>query len=196
MSPGYLCWRRRLTFEQEFDHSGTKEISFNVHGIVYVPYAEEETDPLEREVRTLAELLQQVKDEQEYIKIRERVHRNSTVSTIHFLFLGTRADGFVFSRGKHELTGKMVEYLPDRRVGRCLCFSGGISQKVWSLVSCSESLRRQIFRGKTNSLKAEATLIDQNTTRMGRRDAVHNRINASYNFMLLNLSLQLLEYDD
>ena len=78
----------QTNFEQEFDHSGTKEISFNVHGIVYVPYTEHDADPLEREVRTLAELLQQVKDEQEYIKIRERVHRNSTLSTTPILFLG------------------------------------------------------------------------------------------------------------
>ena len=63
---------------KEFDGSGTKEISFNVHGIVFVTAAQDDADPLEREVRTLGELLQQVKDEQEYIKIRERVHRNST----------------------------------------------------------------------------------------------------------------------
>ena len=37
----------------------------------------DDADPLDREVRTLGELLQQVKDEQEYIKVRERVHRNS-----------------------------------------------------------------------------------------------------------------------
>lgn len=62
---------------QEFD-SFTKEVSFNMHGIVYIPASELDADPLEKEIRTLAELLQQVKDEQEYIKIRERVHRNST----------------------------------------------------------------------------------------------------------------------
>ncbi len=54
-----------------------KEVSFNVHGIVYVTATPDDADPLEKEVRTLGELLQQVKDEQEYIKIRERVHRNS-----------------------------------------------------------------------------------------------------------------------
>ena len=48
-----------------------------MHGIVYVPATSGDEDPLEKEVRTLGELLQQVKDEQEYIKIRERVHRNS-----------------------------------------------------------------------------------------------------------------------
>jgi p24 family protein beta-1 len=52
-------------------------VSFNVHGIVYVAASSEGDDPLEREVRTLGQLLEQVKDEQEYIKVRERVHRDS-----------------------------------------------------------------------------------------------------------------------
>jgi hypothetical protein len=37
--------------------------------------------PIEREVRELAIGLQAVKDEQEYIVIRERVHRNTAEST-------------------------------------------------------------------------------------------------------------------
>ena len=44
---------------------------------MYVVATSGDEDPLEKEVRILGELLQQVKDEQEYIKIRERVHRNS-----------------------------------------------------------------------------------------------------------------------
>jgi hypothetical protein len=35
-------------------------------------------DPLEREIRELAESMSAVKDEQEYIVIRERQHRDST----------------------------------------------------------------------------------------------------------------------
>ena len=53
-----------------------------MHGIVYVPATPGDEDPLEKEVRTLGELLQQVKDEQEYIKIREQVHRNSIFPAI------------------------------------------------------------------------------------------------------------------
>ena len=37
--------------------------------------------PMEREIRSLANGLQAVKDEQEYIVIRERVHRNTAEST-------------------------------------------------------------------------------------------------------------------
>jgi hypothetical protein len=52
-----------------------------VHGIVYVPEAEAPHDPLEREVRQMSELVAQVKDEQSYIVVRERTHRNTAEST-------------------------------------------------------------------------------------------------------------------
>jgi hypothetical protein len=72
--------------------------SFNVHGIVYVSgdgqsYTQynsikhannTNTDhiaPLEREIRDLSNSLQTVKDEQEYIVVREKVHRNTAEST-------------------------------------------------------------------------------------------------------------------
>ncbi|KAL1996723.1 hypothetical protein VTN49DRAFT_7588 [Thermomyces lanuginosus] len=61
--------------------SNSKEVSFNVHGIVYVPESEFQRDPLEVEVRRLSESLAQVKDEQQYIIVRERVHRNTAEST-------------------------------------------------------------------------------------------------------------------
>ena len=68
-------------FSNEAWSASTKEVSFNVHGIVYVPEADAPTDPLEVEVRQLSELLAQVKDEQTYILIRERTHRNTAEST-------------------------------------------------------------------------------------------------------------------
>jgi ABC-type xylose transport system permease subunit len=37
--------------------------------------------PIEREIRTLSNGLQEVKDEQEYIVVRERTHRNTAEST-------------------------------------------------------------------------------------------------------------------
>lgn len=37
--------------------------------------------PIEREIRSLANGLTSVKDEQEYIVVRERVHRNTAEST-------------------------------------------------------------------------------------------------------------------
>ncbi|KAL7935289.1 emp24/gp25L/p24 family/GOLD domain-containing protein [Trichoderma chlorosporum] len=61
--------------------ANTKEVSFNVHGIVYVNEADSPSDPLESEVRRLSDLLVQIKDEQQYIVIRERTHRNTAEST-------------------------------------------------------------------------------------------------------------------
>ncbi|CAF9937401.1 MAG: p24 complex component [Heterodermia speciosa] len=68
-------------FSNEHWSASSKEVSFNVHGIVYVPDAEAPSDPLEAEVKQLSELLNQVKDEQSYIVIRERTHRNTAEST-------------------------------------------------------------------------------------------------------------------
>ncbi|PVH96930.1 hypothetical protein DM02DRAFT_616883 [Periconia macrospinosa] len=68
-------------FNNEHWGANTKEVSFNVHGIVYVPESEAPKDPLEVEVRSLSELVAQVKDEQSYIVVRERTHRNTAEST-------------------------------------------------------------------------------------------------------------------
>ncbi|KAI9727542.1 MAG: p24 complex component [Chrysothrix sp. TS-e1954] len=68
-------------FSNEAWSATSKEVSFNVHGIVYVPESEAPSDPLEKEVRRLSDLLQQVRDEQSYIVVRERTHRNTAEST-------------------------------------------------------------------------------------------------------------------
>ncbi|CAI6342226.1 unnamed protein product [Periconia digitata] len=68
-------------FNNEHWGANTKEVSFNVHGIVYVPEEQAPKDPLEVEVRSLSELVAQVKDEQSYIVVRERTHRNTAEST-------------------------------------------------------------------------------------------------------------------
>lgn len=68
--------RYTYCFGNEFSHISDKTVSFNVHGVIYVP-DEGDMLPIEREIRDLAAGLQAVKDEQEYLVIRERVHRNS-----------------------------------------------------------------------------------------------------------------------
>lgn len=68
--------RYTYCFSNEFSTVSDKTLSFNVHGIIYVP-DEGDMLPIEREIRDLAAGLQAVKDEQEYLVIRERVHRNS-----------------------------------------------------------------------------------------------------------------------
>ncbi|KAI0729422.1 COPII-coated vesicle protein [Fomitopsis betulina] len=57
-----------------------KLVSFNVHGVIYVD-EDDTVAPIEREIRNLANGLTAVKDEQEYIVIRERRHRNTAEST-------------------------------------------------------------------------------------------------------------------
>jgi hypothetical protein len=96
-----------------------------VHGIVYIPIEHGDSDPLEKEVRTLGELLQQVKDEQEYIKVRERVHRNSTFRT---------KPPLTNSRRKHQFKSQVVEYIPDGSIDWRMCLSSCISQTVLWLV--------------------------------------------------------------
>ncbi|KAH6634288.1 emp24/gp25L/p24 family/GOLD-domain-containing protein [Chaetomium sp. MPI-SDFR-AT-0129] len=68
-------------FGNEHWGASSKEVSFNVHGIVYVSESDAPQDPLEVEVRKLSELLERVKDEQGYIVVRERTHRNTAEST-------------------------------------------------------------------------------------------------------------------
>ncbi|KAF8592360.1 supernatant protein factor C-terminal domain-containing protein [Ramaria rubella] len=72
--------RHEYCFSNQMSTIADKVVSFNVHGVVYV--GEDETiAPIEREIRDLANGLQSVKDEQEYIVVRERVHRNTAEST-------------------------------------------------------------------------------------------------------------------
>lgn len=57
-------------------------ISFNIHGVVYVTEEDSQNmDPLDIEVRKLADVVDAVKDEQEYLLARERAHRNTAEST-------------------------------------------------------------------------------------------------------------------
>jgi len=75
-----LDGRHTYCFSNEMSTLADKVVSFNVHGVIYV--ADDGTiAPIEREVRDLAVGLQAVKDEQEYIVVRERVHRNTAEST-------------------------------------------------------------------------------------------------------------------
>lgn len=53
-----------------------------MHGIIYISDDDpDHADPLEKEIRILHETLRQVKDEQQYIVMRERTHRNTAEST-------------------------------------------------------------------------------------------------------------------
>ncbi|KAA1466288.1 COPII-coated vesicle protein [Dentipellis sp. KUC8613] len=74
--------RHEYCFSNQMSAIADKIVSFNVHGVIYVGEGEDEVvAPIEREIRLLANGLTAVKDEQEYIVVRERTHRNTAEST-------------------------------------------------------------------------------------------------------------------
>ncbi|THH20146.1 hypothetical protein EW146_g1156 [Bondarzewia mesenterica] len=74
--------RHEYCFSNQMSAIADKIVSFNVHGVIYVGEGEDEhIAPIEREIRLLANGLTAVKDEQEYIVVRERTHRNTAEST-------------------------------------------------------------------------------------------------------------------
>lgn len=72
--------RYTYCFSNEMSSYATKTVSFNVHGVLYSD--QDEMGPVEEEIRDLASGLQLVKDEQAYLVVRERVHRNTCESTV------------------------------------------------------------------------------------------------------------------
>ncbi|KDQ64668.1 hypothetical protein JAAARDRAFT_201974 [Jaapia argillacea MUCL 33604] len=72
--------RHEYCFSNQMSAIADKLVSFNVHGVIYVG-EDEVIAPIEREIRDLAQGLTSVKDEQEYIVVRERRHRNTAEST-------------------------------------------------------------------------------------------------------------------
>ncbi|ETW83835.1 hypothetical protein HETIRDRAFT_472150 [Heterobasidion irregulare TC 32-1] len=74
--------RYEYCFSNQMSAIADKIVSFNVHGVIYVGEGDDEhVAPIEREIRLLANGLTSVKDEQEYIVVRERTHRNTAEST-------------------------------------------------------------------------------------------------------------------
>jgi len=72
--------RYTYCFSNEMSTVSGKTVSFNVHGVMYVE-DDGHTAPIEKEIRTLSSALEVVKDEQEYIVVRERLHRDTAEST-------------------------------------------------------------------------------------------------------------------
>ncbi|KAF7301502.1 Supernatant protein factor [Mycena indigotica] len=73
--------RHEYCFSNQMSAIADKIVSFNVHGVIYVGDDSDIVAPIEREIRTFSNGLQSVKDEQEYIVVRERTHRNTAEST-------------------------------------------------------------------------------------------------------------------
>ncbi|KAJ7499191.1 emp24/gp25L/p24 family/GOLD-domain-containing protein [Mycena latifolia] len=73
--------RHEYCFSNQMSAIADKIVSFNVHGVIYVGEDADVVAPIEREIRALSNGLQEVKDEQEYIVVREKTHRNTAEST-------------------------------------------------------------------------------------------------------------------
>ncbi|CCH58672.1 hypothetical protein TBLA_0A08830 [Henningerozyma blattae CBS 6284] len=68
-------------FLNENSNVDSKDVTFNIHGTVFVDLNDPESDTLDSAIRHLNKLVHEVKDEQGYIVIRERTHRNTAEST-------------------------------------------------------------------------------------------------------------------
>ncbi|ORZ13956.1 emp24/gp25L/p24 family/GOLD-domain-containing protein [Absidia repens] len=69
-------------FSNQMSSVTAKSVSFNVHDMERIQEtAKTHIDPIEREIRELAESIFAIKDEQEYIVARERQHRDTAEST-------------------------------------------------------------------------------------------------------------------
>ncbi|CAR29895.1 hypothetical protein ZYGR_0AD05850 [Zygosaccharomyces rouxii] len=73
--------RYSYCFSNENSNSQTKDVTFNVHGVVWIDLDDPNSDTLDSAVRKLSKLIKEVEDEQSYIVIRERTHRNTAEST-------------------------------------------------------------------------------------------------------------------
>lgn len=57
------------------------DVSFNVHGIIYIDVNDPNSDSLDYSISRLTQLTSDVKAEQNYLVIRERTHRNTAELT-------------------------------------------------------------------------------------------------------------------
>lgn len=68
-------------FSNENSNVDTKDVTFNIHGTIWVDIDDPNSNSIESSVRRLSKLIKEVEDEQSYIVIRERTHRNTAEST-------------------------------------------------------------------------------------------------------------------
>ncbi|CDH57757.1 supernatant protein factor c-terminal domain-containing protein [Lichtheimia corymbifera JMRC:FSU:9682] len=77
-----IAGKHTYCFGNQMSSVTAKSVSFNVHDMQKIKStATEKIDPLEREIRELADSIHGIKAEQEYIVLRERQHRNTAEST-------------------------------------------------------------------------------------------------------------------
>lgn len=69
------CFSNEKTSRTDLD------VSFNVHGVIYINPNDPKSDTLDYAIQKLSQLTNDVKAEQSYLVIRERTHRNTAEST-------------------------------------------------------------------------------------------------------------------
>lgn len=68
-------------FSNEKSNRVDMDVSFNVHGVIYIDFENPNADTLDYAIQRLSQLTSDVKAEQGYLVIRERTHRNTAEST-------------------------------------------------------------------------------------------------------------------
>ncbi|KAI5957143.1 EMP24 [Candida jiufengensis] len=68
-------------FSNELSSRVDLDVSFNIHGVVYVDVNDPKSNTLDYAIQRLSQLTDEVKAEQGYLVIRERTHRNTAEST-------------------------------------------------------------------------------------------------------------------
>lgn len=68
-------------FSNEKSNRVDLDVSFNVHGVIYIDYENPDANTLDYAIQRLSQLTSDVKAEQSYLVIRERTHRNTAEST-------------------------------------------------------------------------------------------------------------------
>lgn len=71
----YYCFLNERSNRVDLD------VSFNVHGVIYIDVNDPKSDTLDYAISRLSQLTNDVKAEQSYLVIRERTHRNTAEST-------------------------------------------------------------------------------------------------------------------
>lgn len=79
--PIQVAGRYEYCFSNEFSGIGTKDVTFNVHGVIVIDLNQLTDDALDHEIAKLNQIVQEVRNEQSYIVVRERTHRNTAEST-------------------------------------------------------------------------------------------------------------------
>lgn len=76
-----LQGRYEFCFSNEYSSDASKDVTFHVNHVWASKLRNERYDTLEGQIKLLSRLVHEVQQEQSYVVIRERVHRNTAEST-------------------------------------------------------------------------------------------------------------------